>query len=59
MQGVTSLTQVERAAAFGASQPPSWRGNGGKGEGAIRMSLLRLRQVLRTCVKNRLREAAG
>jgi RNA polymerase sigma-70 factor, ECF subfamily len=31
----------------------------GKGEGAIRMSLLRLRQVLRTCVKNRLREAAG
>ena len=28
----------------------------GKGEGAIRMNLLRLRQVLRTCVENRLRQ---
>jgi hypothetical protein len=32
VQGVTSLTQVERAAAFGAYQPPSWWGKGGKGE---------------------------
>src|SRR5215510_8918973 len=32
VQGVTSLTQVERAAAFGAFQPPSWLGKGGKGE---------------------------
>ena len=32
----------------------------GKGDGAIRMTLLRLRQVLRTCVKTRLRqEGAG
>jgi RNA polymerase sigma-70 factor (ECF subfamily) len=30
----------------------------GKGQGAIRMTLLRLRQVLRTCVRNRLRQEA-